>query len=53
MLKVTEIDNSVDHVTFVGFEKFNALVAEEARVQLSKLFEAANAKVILDLSGIT
>lgn len=53
MIKVTEIDNSVDHVIFDGLEKFNALVSEEARVQLSKLFEVANAKVILDLSGIT
>jgi anti-anti-sigma factor len=53
MLKVTEIDNSVDHVTFNGIEKFNALIAEEARVQLSKLFEVPNAKVIMDLSGIS
>lgn len=53
MIKVTEIGNSVDHVTFEGVEKFNALVSEEARVQLSKLFEVANAKVILDLTGIT
>ncbi len=53
MLKVTEIDNRVDHVTFDGVDKFNALMAEEARIQLAKLFETANAKVILDLSGIT
>ena len=53
MIKVTEIDNSVDHVTFDGVEKFNALISEEARVQLSKLFEVANAKVILDLTGIS
>ena len=53
MLEVTEIDNSVDHVTFNGIDKFNALIAEEARVQLSKLFEVPNAKVIIDLSGIS
>jgi anti-sigma B factor antagonist len=52
MIKVTEIDNSVDHVVFDGIEKFNALVSEDARIQLSKLFEVANARVILDLSGI-
>lgn len=53
MLEVTEIDNSIDHVTFNGIEKFNALIAEEARIKLLELFEVANAKVILDLSGIT
>lgn len=53
MLEVTEIHNSVDHVTFNGIDKFNALIAEEAKVHLSKLFEVPNAKVIIDLSGIS
>lgn len=53
MLKITEIDNSIDHVTFNGIDKFNALISEDVRVQLSKLFEVANAKVIIDLSGIS
>ena len=53
MLKVIEIGNSVDHVLFEDVEKLNALVSEDARVELTKLFEVANAKVILDLSGIT
>lgn len=53
MIKVTEIENSIDHVLFEGIDKFNALISEEARVQLSKLFEVANAKVIIDLTGIS
>ncbi len=53
MIKVTEIDHSLDHVIFEGIDKFNALLADEAREQLDKLFESPNAKVILDLSGIT
>ena len=52
MIKVVETDNGIEHVTFEGLEKFNALYAEEAREQLLKLFEVPNAKVIIDLTGI-
>lgn len=53
MIKVTEIDNNIEHVVFEGIDKFNALLADEAREQLVKLFDIPNAKVILDLSGIS
>jgi len=52
MIKITELENSIDQVSFDGLEKFNALVADEAREQLKKLFDAPNARVIIDLSGI-
>ena len=53
MIKITEIDHSLEHVVFEGVDKFNALIADEAREQLNKLFDIPNAKVILDLTGIT
>jgi len=52
MIRITEIDNNIEHVQFEGIDKFNALVADEARDILVKLFDIANARVILDLSGI-
>ncbi len=52
MIKITELENSISQVTFDGLEKFNALVADEAREQLKMLFDAPNARVIIDISGI-
>ena len=52
MIKIIELENRIDQVTFEGLEKLNALVADEAIEQLKKLFDAPNARVIIDLTGI-
>ena len=52
MIKVTELENSIEHVVFEGIDKFNALIAEEAREQLTSLFEVPNTRVVIDLTGI-
>jgi anti-sigma B factor antagonist len=43
-----------DHIDYVTFsiEKINALIADEIRDQIVKLFDNANAKVVIDLKGI-
>jgi anti-sigma B factor antagonist len=43
--------NSVDIVTF-SVEKINALVADEIRELIIKLFENTHTKVIIDLKGV-
>ena len=52
MIDINKLDNNIDQVTFIGIGKFNALIADDARIALEKLFDAPNAKVILDLTGI-
>ena len=34
MIKVSELENNIEHVVFEGVDKFNALIADEARDQL-------------------
>lgn len=53
MIRITEIDSKIDHVQFEGTNKFNATSTEKVSEKLLDLFAAANAKVIIDLSGIT
>lgn len=52
MIKVSELEDNIEHVVFEGIDKFNALVADDARKQLVRLFDTANSKVIIDLEGI-
>ncbi|HUS87337.1 MAG TPA: STAS domain-containing protein [Bacteroidales bacterium] len=53
MVTVVKLENNIDQVTFAGIEKFNALVADDAREVLERLFDAPNARVVIDLSGIS
>jgi len=48
---VFEKRGNTDIVTF-SITKLNALVAEDIRESISKLFELPNAKVIIDLKGV-
>ena len=43
--------NKVDIVTFSS-EKINALVTDEVRTEIAKIFETLNAKVVIDLKGV-
>jgi anti-anti-sigma factor len=43
--------NKVDVVTFSS-EKINALVTDEVRTEIAKIFETLNAKVVIDLKGV-
>ena len=52
MIKITELENNIEQISFDGLEKFNALIADEARELLQKLFDTPNARVIINLSGI-
>ncbi len=52
MINITELENNIVQFSFDGLEKFNALIADEAREQLQKLFYSPNARVIIDLNGI-
>lgn len=52
MISVNRIDNNIDHVTFQGIEKLNAFISEEVRVELEKLFDAPNSRVVIDLSDV-
>jgi anti-anti-sigma factor len=48
---VFEKRGNTDIVTF-SVNKINALIAEEIRESISKLFEQPHAKVIIDLKGV-
>jgi len=51
MLKTEKI-NDIDIVTFEGVKKFNALITEEVKEELTQFFESPNTKLILNLDGI-
>jgi anti-anti-sigma factor len=50
MINIEKRDK-IDIITF-GVDKINALITDELRDQISKVFENANSKVILDLKGV-
>jgi len=50
MINVEKKDK-VDIVTFTT-DKINALIADDIREEISKLFENANSKVVIDLTGV-
>lgn len=52
MINVEKLENNIDHVSFSSLEKFDALIADDIKYQLVKLFEVPNARVIIDLEGI-
>jgi len=51
MLKTEKI-NDIDVVTFEGVKKFNALITEEVKEELTQFFGKPNTKLILNLVGI-
>ncbi len=51
MLKTEKINN-IDVVTFEGVKKFNALITEKVKEELTQFFEEPNTKLILNLKGI-
>lgn len=48
-----EKSDQVEIVSFKDMKKLNALVSEDIKAQLLKLFDTPNAKIILNLKGIT
>jgi len=50
MINVEKRDK-IDIITF-GVDKINALITDDLRDQVGKVFENANSKVILDLKGV-
>lgn len=46
-----EKEGRVDLVTF-SVDKINALITEDIRNDIGRLFDNANAKVVIDLSGV-
>lgn len=50
MINIEKRDK-IDIVTF-GVDKINALITDDLRDQIGKVFENANSKVILDLRGV-
>lgn len=50
MINIEKLDK-IDVVTF-NVEKLNALVTEEFMDEVSKVFEASNSKVVINLSGL-
>ncbi len=50
MIKIEKRDK-IDIITFT-VDKINALITDELRDQISKVFENANSKVIIDLRGV-
>ncbi|MFO7850984.1 MAG: STAS domain-containing protein [Bacteroidota bacterium] len=52
MIIVEKLDNNIDHVSFNKLEKLNALVADDIRIELIKLFDVPNSRVIIDLAGV-
>jgi anti-sigma B factor antagonist len=44
-------EGKVDVITF-SIDKINALVTEDIRDEIGKLFENANSKVVIDLKGV-
>ena len=51
MLKVQNINN-INVVSFKDNDRFNALIAEEAKKELLEFFNKSNVKMVLDLDGI-
>jgi len=52
MIVVEKLEKNIDRVSFDKLLHFNALVADKISIELSRLFEVPNAKVIIDLEGI-
>jgi anti-anti-sigma factor len=50
MINIEKRDR-IDIVTF-STEKINALLTDDIRAELNKIFESLNAKVIIDLKGV-
>jgi len=50
MINIEKRDK-IDIITFT-VDKINALITDELRDQISKVFENANSKVIIDLRGV-
>ena len=48
---IVEKKDKVDIITF-SIDKINALITDEIREEISKLFENANSKVVIDLKGV-
>jgi len=51
MLKIEKVDN-IEIAKFEDINKFNALITEEVKDELTRLFEKPNTRLILDLDGI-
>ena len=51
MLKINSIGD-VTEVKFENLQKLNVLVSESIKVELLKLFEKPNAKVLINMEGI-
>ena len=51
MLKIDSIED-VTEVKFDNLEKLNILVTDSIKVELQKLFEKPNAKVLINMGGI-
>jgi anti-sigma B factor antagonist len=52
MIDSIKVGNNIEVISFKDTDKFNALIAEEARESMVRFFDTPNAKVIIDLSGI-
>lgn len=52
MVIVEKIHNNIDHVSFNRLDKLNAMVTEDIKTELIKLFDTPNTKVIIDLKGV-
>jgi anti-sigma B factor antagonist len=50
MVNIEKIDK-VDVVTF-SIDKINALITDDIRNEIGKIFENANSKVVIDLKGV-
>jgi anti-sigma B factor antagonist len=51
MLKTEKINN-IDVVKFEGVKKFNALITDKVKEDLTSFYEKPNTKLILNLEGI-
>ncbi len=51
MLKIEKIDN-IEVAKFEDVQKFNALITEKVKEELSTLFQKPNTRLILDLEGV-
>ncbi|HDZ41701.1 MAG TPA: anti-sigma factor antagonist [Bacteroidetes bacterium] len=52
MLTIEKLDNNIDRVSFNRLEKLNAPVADDIKSELIRMFDAPNAKIVIDLDGI-
>lgn len=50
MISIEKRDK-IDIITFT-VDKINALITDEIRDEINKVFEAGNSKVVIDLSGV-